>query len=74
MIMLGHSCSLINMQAVELSGGGKRFLSHLFDAFDTDQDRVLSDAEQGEMFSASPSRYCTAGGVTNPSDCHRAAP
>ena len=45
------------MQTIELSEEGRNFLQHLFLAFDENQDALLSDAEQSEMFSAAPTRY-----------------
>lgn len=45
------------VQTVELSEEGRSFLHHLFLAFDENQDALLSDAEQSEMFSAAPTRY-----------------
>lgn len=44
------------MQSVELSSDGKRLLRRLFTTFDENADGLLSEAEQTEMFSASPSR------------------
>ena len=44
------------MQSVEVSSDGKRLLRRLFTSFDVNEDGLLSDAEQNEMFSASPSR------------------
>ena len=38
------------VQTVELSEEGRSFLHHLFLAFDENQDGLLSDAEQSEMF------------------------
>lgn len=42
-------------QSVEVSSDGKRLLRRLFTSFDVNEDGLLSDAEQNEMFSASPS-------------------
>jgi Ca2+-binding EF-hand superfamily protein len=47
-------------QSVELSSDGKRLLRRLFTSFDVNEDGLLSDAEQTEMFSASPSRSANA--------------
>ncbi len=48
------------IQSVELSSDGKRLLRRLFTSFDVNEDGLLSDAEQTEMFSASPSRSADA--------------
>ncbi len=48
------------MQSVEVSSDGKRLLRRLFTSFDVNEDGLLSDAEQTEMFSASPSRSADA--------------
>ncbi|KAL3136163.1 hypothetical protein ABBQ32_007179 [Trebouxia sp. C0010 RCD-2024] len=41
-------------QTIELSEDGRNFLQQLFQAFDENQDKLLSEAEQREMFSAAP--------------------
>ncbi len=41
-------------QVVELTAAGRSFFRGVFEAFDRDEDGVLSAREQEEMFSTAP--------------------